>query len=247
MLCHGSLLLTVVVGLVSCLPQSFSWAKLPSIADVPKPKLPMIDAEIPNVTGGILDNNWLTGLLRLLGLIKTPIINAKDSLPLFGENDVMGYKPGFPNPGSPDMAASPFQLQDLNRRISRLEAVLKLEGGIQMVGDKMMASNGKEVDFATSKSTCSDVGGQIVTPMNEAENTAVLEFVKKYNRYAYLGMREGPAPGIFNYLNGVPAVYTHWGKGEPSGKGKEGCVEMYTDGRWNDKACNQKRLTVCEL
>ncbi|KAG8548150.1 hypothetical protein GDO81_026426 [Engystomops pustulosus] len=141
----------------------------------------------------------------------------------------------------------PVSLQDLERRMNRLEAVLKLDGMIQVVGDKMIASSGKEVDFAASNSTCNYVGGRIATPMNEAENSAVLEFAKKYNRYVYLGMREGPIPGKFNYLNGVPAVYTHWRKGEPSGRGTEGCVEMYTDGQWNDKACNQQRLTVCEL
>ncbi|KAG9470062.1 hypothetical protein GDO78_018994 [Eleutherodactylus coqui] len=116
-----------------------------------------------------------------------------------------------------------------------------------MVGDKMMVTNGKAVDFETSSTTCNGIGGRIVTPRKEEENTAVLEIVKKYNQYAYLGIIEGPVPGIFNDLNGAPAVYTKWRKGEPSGKGTEGCVEMYTDGQWNDKACNQNRLTVCEL
>ncbi|CAJ0964713.1 unnamed protein product [Ranitomeya imitator] len=120
--------------------------------------------------------------------------------------------------------------------------ILKLEGRIQVVGGKMMATSGKEADFATSKSKCKSVGGQIVTPKSEAENNAVLTFVKKYNRNTYLGM-----PGVFTYQNGNPAVYTRWRKGEPSGKGKQNCTEMYIDGQWNYKACNQKRLTVCEL
>ncbi|CAJ0967139.1 unnamed protein product [Ranitomeya imitator] len=111
----------------------------------------------------------------------------------------------------------------------------------------MMATNGKEEDFATSNSSCNLIGGRIVSPMNEAENSAALEIVKKYNRYAYVGVIGGPVPGTFNYLNGAPVVFTNWRKGEPSGKGTEGCTEMYTDGQWNDKACNQKRLTVCEM
>ncbi|KAM4031381.1 uncharacterized protein ACNLHF_018846 [Anomaloglossus baeobatrachus] len=253
MLCHGALMLTLVVSLVSC------FVKIPLVENLPIP-LPNVDAEIPSVSSGIMDKIGLTALLRFLGLLpmSIPGINsimaAKSSLPAFGFPDIpgKGRLPNEPQDGNNQISrleagGSPNELQDLNRRISRLEAVFKLEGKIQLVGDKMMATNGKEEDFATSNSTCKGLGGGIVTPMNEAENNAVLEFLKKYNRYAYMGIKQGPIPGVFNYLNGVPIVYTRWRKGEPSGKGTEGCVEMYTDGQWNDKACNQKRLTVCEL
>nr|DBA15423.1 TPA: hypothetical protein GDO54_004636 [Pyxicephalus adspersus] len=115
-----------------------------------------------------------------------------------------------------------------------------------MVGEKMIASSGKQEEIEKSNSSCQAVGGRIATPMNEAENNGILSFLKKYNQYAYLGLKEGPVPGIFHYSNGIPAVYTYWRKNEPSGKGQEKCVEMYTDGQWNDKGCNQNRLTVCE-
>ncbi|XP_040293824.1 pulmonary surfactant-associated protein A-like isoform X1 [Bufo bufo] len=247
---HRVFLLTVVVGLVSCFPQPLNIPKLPSVPDFPNPSLSNIDVEIPNVSSGILDKIGLTGLLGFLRLLLSPFFRAKDSLPLPGNNDVMGYMPSLGNSDVPAVSAvggSPIQMQELHHRISRLEAILKFEGRIQMVGNKIIATNGKEVYFATSNSTCNDVGGQIVTPMNEEENAAVLELVKKYNRYAYLGMTEGPIPGIFNYLNGASMVYTNWRENEPTGKGTEGCVEMYTDGQWNDKACNQKRLTICEF
>ncbi|XP_077113321.1 pulmonary surfactant-associated protein A2-like isoform X1 [Ranitomeya variabilis] len=241
MFCHGSLLLTVVVGLASSFPQLFGSGKLPLVENIPIPLPPKVDAEIPSVSWGILDKIGLTGLLRFLGLLSTAIP---------GLNSIMDAKPSFPAfgvPGSPAVGGSPSELQNLNHRISRLEAVLKLEGRIQLVGDKMMATNGKEEDFATSNSSCNLIGGRIVTPMNEAENSAALVFVKKYNSYAFLGMTQGPVPGAFCYLNGTPVVFTHWRKGEPSGKGTEGCTEMYTDGQWNDKACNYKRLTICEI
>ncbi|XP_073537565.1 uncharacterized protein [Phyllobates terribilis] len=263
MLCHGSLVLTVVVGLVSSFPQPFDFGKLPLVENLPIPLPPKADAQIPNTSWGIMDK--ILGLLRLLGLLSTPIpgldsiMGATSSLPAFGLPGIPAVG-GSPNElkdanspistlgaGAPAVGGSPNELQNLNHRISRLEAVLKLEGRIQLVGDKMMATNGKEEDFETSNSSCDVVGGHIVSPMNEAENNAALEFVKKYNRYAYLGMKEGPVPGAFNYLNGAPIVFSRWRKGEPSGKGSEGCTEMYTDGQWNDKACNHKRLTICEI
>ncbi|XP_056386947.1 pulmonary surfactant-associated protein A-like isoform X2 [Hyla sarda] len=195
------------------------------VACLPQPQNLEKLSEIPSITNPIPD-------------IKA---NANIQQPTKGILAKIKYK------GIPTVGNKPVRLLDLQRRISRLEAVLKLEEKIKVVGGKMIATSGKEVDFATSKSICNNVGGQIVTPMNEVENAAVLAFVKKYNRYAYLGVREATIPGIFNYINGIAAVYTHWRKGEPSGKGTEGCVEMYTDGQWNDKACNQNRLNICEL
>lgn len=83
--------------------------------------------------------------------------------------------------------------------------------------------------------------------MNEEENKAILGIVKKYNQYAYLGIKEGEDSGQFKYLNGMPVNYTKWHQNEPNGKRTEKCVEMYTDGSWNDKKCNLPRLTICEF
>uniref|UniRef100_A0A8D2QUG2 C-type lectin domain-containing protein n=1 Tax=Zosterops lateralis melanops TaxID=1220523 RepID=A0A8D2QUG2_ZOSLA len=41
--------------------------------------------------------------------------------------------------------------------------------------------------------------------------------------------------------------YTNWYSNEPSGRGEEECVEMYTDGTWNDKKCSKSHLIVCQF
>uniref|UniRef100_A0A8C3K470 C-type lectin domain-containing protein n=1 Tax=Calidris pygmaea TaxID=425635 RepID=A0A8C3K470_9CHAR len=125
--------------------------------------------------------------------------------------------------------------------------VLALNGKIKEVGEKIFASNGKEVDFASALESCEEAGGTLATPMNEEENKAILGIVKQYNRYAYLGIKECQASGQFQCINGMPLNYTKWRKYEPNGKGTEKCVEMYTDGSWNDRKCNLRRLTICEF
>ncbi|NWS67129.1 SFTPA protein, partial [Crotophaga sulcirostris] len=125
--------------------------------------------------------------------------------------------------------------------------VLALNGNIKQVGDKLFASNGKEVNFASALKSCQKAKGTLATPVNEEENEAVLDFVKQYNRYAYLGIKEGETAGQFKDINNSPLNYTKWRKYEPNGKGTEKCVEMYTDGTWNDKKCSLNRLTVCEF
>ncbi|XP_075280278.1 pulmonary surfactant-associated protein A isoform X2 [Opisthocomus hoazin] len=168
----------------------------------------------------------VTGLLGRDGLRGQPcLLSLMDSLDIELNNDLV----------------------NLRHRISRLEGVLALNGKIREVGDKILASNGKEVDFESGLGSCEEAGGTVATPMNEEENKAILDIVKQYNRYAYLGIKESETSGQFLYIDGTALNYTKWHPHEPNGKGAEKCVEMYTDGSWNDKKCNLRRLTICEF
>lgn len=82
---------------------------------------------------------------------------------------------------------------------------------------------------------------------NEAENEATLYFVKRFNTYDYLGIKESLILSKFQLLDDTQLSYTNWLLNEPSGKGEEECVEMYTDGTWNDKRCNQNHFIVCQF
>ncbi|XP_072727337.1 pulmonary surfactant-associated protein A-like [Ciconia boyciana] len=77
-------------------------------------------------------------------------------------------------------------LVNLDHRLSRLEGVLALNGKIREVGEKILASNGKEVDFASALESCEQAGGTLATPMNEEENEAILEKRKYLEKYQYL-------------------------------------------------------------
>ncbi|XP_068053417.1 pulmonary surfactant-associated protein A-like isoform X2 [Anomalospiza imberbis] len=158
--------------------------------------------------------------------------------------------PGIPGrDGLPDSLASKHHdaLANLTHRLFQLEAVLALNGKIRKVGEKIFASNGKKADFASALQSCEEVGGTLAAPKNEEENKAIMDIVKQYNQYAYLGIRKGETSGQVKSLNGLPLSYSNWHQHEPSGKGNEKCVEMYTDGTWNDKKCNMYRLTICEF
>lgn len=125
--------------------------------------------------------------------------------------------------------------------------VLSLQGSMLAVEGKVFSTNGQSVNFDAIRESCARAGGRIAVPMSPEENEAIASIVKKHNTYAYLGLAEGPATGDFHYLDGAPVNYTNWYPGEPRGRGKEKCVEMYTDGRWNDKNCLQYRLAICEF
>nr|XP_015845887.1 pulmonary surfactant-associated protein A [Peromyscus maniculatus bairdii] len=140
-----------------------------------------------------------------------------------------------------------IELQEIKHRILQLMGVLSLQGSMLSVGEKVFSTNGQSVNFDTIRETCTRAGGNIAVPRNPEENEAISSIVNKHNTYAYLGMVEDETPGDFQYLDGASVNYTNWYPGEPKGRGKEKCVEMYTDGTWNDRNCLQYRLAICEF
>ncbi|XP_063018926.1 pulmonary surfactant-associated protein D [Melospiza melodia melodia] len=186
-------------------------------------------------------------------------------LPLCAQGKLAGFLPSFPfKPlfGGRSNSAEEQQIPDLTAlagnehgdpihqleyRISRLEGVLRLNKMITESGGKIFATNGKKADFDGTVEKCKEAGGSIATPKSPGENDAILYFVKYFNTYAYLGIKQSLIPGRFQLLNGAQLSYTNWYPNEPSGKGEEECVEMYTDGTWNDKKCNKNHLIVCQF
>ncbi|XP_032047031.1 pulmonary surfactant-associated protein A-like [Aythya fuligula] len=184
----------------------------------------------------------LGGLLRLLKPILSPKWPfGRERLP---EPPLTTGLQGLPI--SPDTEFSDV-LENFRQRLSRLEGVLTLKGKIAKAGEKIIASNGKKADFSSALESCEKTGGTLATPMNKEENRAILGIVEQYNSYAYLGIKESETSGQFEYMNGMPLNYTNWHQYEPNGKGTEKCVEMYTNGNWNDRKCNLYRLTICEF
>ncbi|NXV00368.1 SFTPA protein, partial [Cettia cetti] len=109
----------------------------------------------------------------------------------------------------------------LEYRISRLEGVLRLNKIITESGGKIFATNGKTADFDGTVEKCKEAGGSIAIPRNPGENDAILYFVKYFNTYAYLGIKQSLIPGKFQPLNEAQLSYTNWYSNEPSGRGEE--------------------------
>ncbi|XP_040176629.1 pulmonary surfactant-associated protein A2-like isoform X3 [Rana temporaria] len=219
---------------------------VPAIKDVPGKEnldgIPKVNTEEVKRDLGI---PGIKGILRTIG------IGGGPSLPKAGKNvqglvEKKSLLPSLKKTGAPAIPCT-STLVELCQRVNKMESALKLLEFIQVVGDKMIVSSGKIEEIEKSRAACQKIGGRMAIPKNEAENNGLSFFTKKHNQYAYVGLKEGPKPGVFLDPKGIPALYTSWSKKEPSGQGQENCVEMYTDGKWNDKGCNQRRLTVCEL
>uniref|UniRef100_A0ACB8F7N8 Uncharacterized protein n=1 Tax=Sphaerodactylus townsendi TaxID=933632 RepID=A0ACB8F7N8_9SAUR len=146
-----------------------------------------------------------------------------------------------------EVAALRKQLDDLAVVVTKNRDAHLFPNG-RSVGGKLFKTDGSQGSFESSKATCSQAGGQLASPKNASENAAVQQIIARHNKAAYLGMNDIQSEGTFAYLCGGEIGYTNWADEEPNNAGgKEDCIEMYLDGKWNDRSCTERRLIVCEF
>ncbi|CAO2637825.1 Pulmonary surfactant-associated protein D [Lemmus lemmus] len=174
-----------------------------------------------------------------------------------GANGPVGPKGerGAPGePGAPDSAALNKQVEALKRQLQNLEgsfsrykkAAIFPDG--RSIGDKIFRTSVSEKSFADAQEVCRQAGGQLASPRSAAENAAIQQLITAHNKPAFLSMTDERTEGKFTYPTGEALVYSNWAPGEPNNKGgAENCVEIYTNGQWNDQSCGDELLVVCEF
>lgn len=145
------------------------------------------------------------------------------------------------------MEALKGQLQNLEASFSRYKKAAIFPDG-QSVGDKIFRTSGSEKSFEDAQEVCKQAGGQLASPRSAAENAAIQQLITAHNKAAFLSMTDVRTEGNFIYPTEEALVYSNWAPGEPNNNGgAENCVEIFTNGQWNDKSCGEKRLVVCEF
>lgn len=110
---------------------------------------------------------------------------------------------------------------------------------------KCYATPGSERSFWDSSRFC-DPYGMVVPIINSAaENNLVKSLLRGDS---WIGLYDHHTEGRFIWQWGMTTpLWTNWNSGEPNNSGNEDCVEMRSNGKWNDKACSTKRYTICAI
>lgn len=145
-------------------------------------------------------------------------------------------------------------MEALNQKLQHLEAAFShyqkaaLFPDGRSVGDKIFRTANSEKPFEDAQEMCRQAGGQLASPRSASENAAIQQLITAHNKAAFLSMTDVGTEGKFTYPSGEPLVYSNWAPGEPNNNGgAENCVEIFTNGQWNDKACGEQRLVICEF
>ncbi|XP_066205179.1 pulmonary surfactant-associated protein D [Saccopteryx leptura] len=182
-------------------------------------------------------------------------LGARGPPGLKGDRGAPGDKGAKGESGLPDVTALRRQVEALQGQVQRLQgsfshykkAELFPDG--RSVGDKIFKTAGFEKAFQDAQKICTQAGGQLPSPRSAAENEAVSQLIIAQNRgAAFLSITDSKTEGKFTYPSGEPLVYSNWAPGEPNNdRGDEDCVEIFTNGKWNDKSCAESRLVICEF
>ena len=102
--------------------------------------------------------------------------------------------------------------------------------------------------YSDAQQLCTEAKGQLASPRSAAENEAVTQLARAHKENAYLSMNDISTEGRFTYPSGEILVYSNWAPQEPNNDGgSENCVEIFPNGKWNDKVCGEQRLVICEF
>uniref|UniRef100_G1PZF8 Pulmonary surfactant-associated protein D-like n=1 Tax=Myotis lucifugus TaxID=59463 RepID=G1PZF8_MYOLU len=180
---------------------------------------------------------------------------ARGSRGLMGDRGAPGERGPKRESGLPEIAALRRQVEALQWQVGHLQRAFLQYKKVELfpsgrdVGQKVFKSAGFLKTFFEARQVCAQAGGQLPSPRSAAENHALQLLLDVENKGAvFLSMTDFKTKGWFTYPGGKPLVYSNWAPGEPNNDGgNERCVEMYTNGKWNDKNCGVNRLVICEF
>ncbi|EFB26942.1 hypothetical protein PANDA_011438, partial [Ailuropoda melanoleuca] len=179
---------------------------------------------------------------------------AKGPPGLKGDRGAPGDKGAKGESGLLDIAALRQQVEALHGQVQHLQNAFSQHRKVELfpngraVGEKIFKTGGFEKTFEDAQQVCMQAGGQMASPRSAAENEALQQLATAQNKAAFLSMTDIKTEGKFTYPTGEPLVYSNWAPGEPNDNGgSEDCVEIFTNGKWNDKNCREQRLVVCEF
>jgi hypothetical protein len=100
-------------------------------------------------------------------------------------------------------------------------------------------------DWNTASALCSVFGG-VLAAIDDSDENALL--TAALSGTAWIGLNDHVTEGDFLWPGGFEPAWTNWNTGEPNDHGSgEDCVELRTNGVWNDQTCSSDRTFICEF
>ncbi|KAK3585792.1 hypothetical protein CHS0354_010571 [Potamilus streckersoni] len=104
-------------------------------------------------------------------------------------------------------------------------------------------------DFDTARNSCIQYGtGFTLASINSRleQMFLVLYMRETGGSSAFIGLNDLQENGRYDWLDNSPVSYINFRAGQPSLHARENCVEMFSDGTWNNLNCASLRGFICQ-
>ncbi|KAI5628223.1 C-type lectin domain family 4 member F-like isoform X2, partial [Silurus asotus] len=99
-----------------------------------------------------------------------------------------------------------------------------------------------------SRQNCRDKGTDLMIIKSREEQEFISKHISSISG-VWIGLSDRDKEGEWKWVDGSLLTIKFWNQGEPNGKEKENCVEVYKTSNsivWNDQQCSEKRNWICE-
>ncbi|XP_070552386.1 neurocan core protein-like [Ptychodera flava] len=100
-------------------------------------------------------------------------------------------------------------------------------------------------NWYSARRICRRHGGDLTSIHSYRQNRLIKKFARHYGSL-WIGLNDRRRERHFRWSDGTRVNFRRWGRVEPNNKHNEDCVEMHSNGRWNDLKCRRRRRFVCK-
>ncbi|KAM9450976.1 lymphocyte antigen 75-like [Clarias gariepinus] len=98
---------------------------------------------------------------------------------------------------------------------------------------------------------CKKEGGNLASVDMSYDQAFISAVLQQNKEDTWIGLRRTDNR-VYQWTDGWPVFYTHWGPGEPTNHEEEGCVSMhgrsfFIQGTWNDTNCKLAKPYLCKI
>ncbi|RME95347.1 MAG: hypothetical protein D6772_13310, partial [Bacteroidetes bacterium] len=105
-----------------------------------------------------------------------------------------------------------------------------------------------QTSWTTAQTNARNVGAELVTINDDAENTAVWNlYSASQTDWAWIGLNDRSNEGSYHWSSGENSSYRNWGSNQPDNQNNEDCVHFWGNEHWNDLSCGSSQYAVIEL
>lgn len=128
-------------------------------------------------------------------------------------------------------------------RIPLAPACMNSAAYSQIFQGRRYRSENNGATYVEAIASCAAEGGHLAVVTDAAENDYVRAMISDT---AWIGFSDSASEGSFTWITGSASSYNKWTGPQPDDSGGEDCVEVNTNGDWNDQKCTATRDFVCE-